>query len=1050
MPKPGVNERKASGKSTSGPNGASTFYNGPTVSATARDMQQKAKVVARDVAKDVKQTTRRVKATARRHPWSIISILTTIPFLLTISLFSTVICPPPSTPSSSISKFFLTPLGLHKEPSTLHQTLCYPANVYHREVLQPYIYPILDDLQSRATAHPFYLNAIEPVAKNAQTTATQLWEGPIRPIVNRISRGARKLYLTYVSPHIPWARAKWYTLTSPYTSRASKLYRTHAEPHVKTASKYARSAADSSVNTYNFIAGHPLTGHAGRYANQAYHFSRQKSVQGYTWARPHAIRAGKEGQRIAKEIIFPKLKEGYMWADAQLSRGRAIVRAYIVKQYNTHLDPVLGPHIKRMQVILDPYISAFDKQVFIPYIKPLVEKIIPAPLLAEAPPRSFWTLISEILPSPEGGRAAQRRGSMDSAYDKAAQQKQKAAEGVASAMSKINKATQSIKSAASSATPSAKVFDRAEMDRVRDALKKRVDERGAQGLKDTRQKLLDHHRSILSDSQKLPLLANNAREEISRDIDYILAGLDKLYTQSTSLTKEQVEASSKKSEDRLAKKVTTAKERGEKMKIKWNDEGKSFVKEAMDSLNALFGKEWEDLKLKMSGIADLSPKDWTKFDALKKSGEEWESKYLALQRGETKDKALSAKDANINTAIAELSTELDDRLAGFKERLSTLKRTAADRIEARQAVAAESAAGSPATPSSASKSQTSSESRVSILPIEQETMDVVVDSAIIGKGRQQVVDALSAAEAAASKASATASSAVSDQSGTIGSVVSQAQASASSISDAASSVVHDATRSVVSAVGGTPSPEGASEHLESIGNAVKQGHASVVSGASDKVESAIASVKEAVGNSDSTQSIKGRAEDVVSSASVSASSLASEAFDTGSSITSIASETLVSIQSEASASASSLSAKAKSIVPERPSISSSGIEVISSASSFLSSASSVGSQSLASASSIGSKSVASGVSKGSESASSLISQVSSGVHSVTREAARAAGATPFPENAGEYVEAATDAVKSVIGDASRSVESGASAVKEGVHQGTEHAKQVVASARDEL
>ena len=86
---------------------------------------------------------------------------------------------------------------------------------------------------------------------------------------------------------------------------------------------------------------------------------------------------------------------------------------------------------------------------------------------------------------------------------------------------------------------------------------------------------------------------------MTRDIDYILAGLDKLYTQSTSLTREQVDASSAKSEARLAKKVKDAKERGEKMKVKWSDQAKPFVREAMDSLGGVLGREWEDLKQKV-------------------------------------------------------------------------------------------------------------------------------------------------------------------------------------------------------------------------------------------------------------------------------------------------------------------------------------------------------------------------------------------------------------------------------------------------------------------
>ena len=146
-------------------------------------------------------------------------------------------------------------------------------------------------------------------------------------MVNRISRGARKTYLTYVEPHIPGLKARFYTLTAPYTSRISAFYSTYIQPHLNTTYKYGQSAGDSSVRTYKYVAGHPLTGHAGRYANNGYVFGRRKSVEGYTWARPHAIRAGQEGRRITTDIVIPKLKQAVLWTDAQMTRGRMIVQS---------------------------------------------------------------------------------------------------------------------------------------------------------------------------------------------------------------------------------------------------------------------------------------------------------------------------------------------------------------------------------------------------------------------------------------------------------------------------------------------------------------------------------------------------------------------------------------------------------------------------------------------------------------------------------------------------------------------------------------------------
>ena len=157
-----------------------------------------------------------------------------------------------------------------------------------------------------------------------------------------------------------------------------------------------------------------------------------------------------------------------------LSHTGLTSRSYIAQQYNAHLDPVLGPHLRRAQSAIEPYTTAFYVRVYLPYIRPTLEKILPAVVLKPDPPRSFWALISEILPSMEGGHVAERRGQMDDAYAKVAKEKTRATQSIASMASKASKA-------ASSATGSAKdaaTFDRAEMDRTREALRKRIDDQG--------------------------------------------------------------------------------------------------------------------------------------------------------------------------------------------------------------------------------------------------------------------------------------------------------------------------------------------------------------------------------------------------------------------------------------------------------------------------------------------------------------------------------------------------------------------------------------------
>ena len=87
----------------------------------------------------------------------------------------------------------------------------------------------------------------------------------------------------------------------------------------------------------------------------------------------------------------------------------------------------------------------------------------------------------------EGGHVAERKGQMDDAYSKAAREKNRATQSIASMAAKASKA-------ASSATGSAKAagaFDRAEMDRTRDALKKKIDTQGQKAYDQLHDKVRD-------------------------------------------------------------------------------------------------------------------------------------------------------------------------------------------------------------------------------------------------------------------------------------------------------------------------------------------------------------------------------------------------------------------------------------------------------------------------------------------------------------------------------------------------------------------------------
>lgn len=264
----------------------------------------------------------------RRHPWSIVSIITTIPFLVFFSLFSTVVCPPPG-PQGAVSKYVLSPLGLDNTPQhgSLHQSLCYPANVYNSEILEPYVWPLVDRAQQNVVNHPVYVKGVEPAYLKARATSQQVWDGPVGPVVKRVQREVRRAYLTFIQPHIPYVKAKVHTLTAPYTSRVAALHNQYLHPQLAAAQLYATSAKDQSVKSYNYVASHPVTGQAGKYVNLGYQTGRKRSIEAYNWSRPHAVRAAKEAERVAREILGPRAIKGLEVAGDQAAKGYNLVKA---------------------------------------------------------------------------------------------------------------------------------------------------------------------------------------------------------------------------------------------------------------------------------------------------------------------------------------------------------------------------------------------------------------------------------------------------------------------------------------------------------------------------------------------------------------------------------------------------------------------------------------------------------------------------------------------------------------------------------------------------
>lgn len=153
---------------------------------------------------------------------------------------------------------------------------------------------------------------------------------------------------------------------------------------------------------------------------------------------------------------------------------------HVQRLYYRHLDPYIGTQLSTAHTAISPYLSLAHQKIYLPYIFPLLKQILPPAVLAPEPPKSIWALLSDILP---GSHVAERKADMDRFHEKVDKARKPANVPVPGA-EKVAKAE-----SAHSKSREAKKFDREEMDRVRDALKERVDKQGKKGYNTVRQEV---------------------------------------------------------------------------------------------------------------------------------------------------------------------------------------------------------------------------------------------------------------------------------------------------------------------------------------------------------------------------------------------------------------------------------------------------------------------------------------------------------------------------------------------------------------------------------
>ncbi|KAK8854512.1 hypothetical protein IAR55_003251 [Kwoniella newhampshirensis] len=938
--------------------GTARFYDGPTVTSRSDEVKAQAKAVASKTAAVTKASSKRAVATAKRHPWSVLSLITTLPFFILISIASTITCPPPGVPSN-LNRYVLSPLGY--APHQSHPVLCYPANVYHREFLQPYVYPVLGDVQDRLTRSPAYRHVIGPATTNIKTAGSKAWNGPVKPVVNNVTRAARKFYLTFIQPHIPYLKARFHTFVDPYTTRISAF----SSPHLTTVRKYAYGLSNKAIEYYEYASTHPLTGHANDYAKKGYKVSSEKGYQAFQWSRPHAHRFRRETERIATQVLGPRAVQAAEMTAARISQAWGVLKAQVYELYNSHLDPHVGSYVKKASVAAAPYTALYAKHIYVPYVKPAVEYFFPTPIT----PKSFLSIFADFLPT-SATHAAEKRGSMDDYYADLSESRKpadvhvpgtkKLAKKQAEPPLPPLKESKQEKKERVQEEKKAKLTEREEIDRVRDAVRARVEEQGKKGQENVKKEIKAIKDRFLNED--VNILATNMRTEIEREIEYVVKGLDKLYTTSTSLTQDQVKMSSEQSDARVKKVVDKVKERLDTKKSKVVDEAKAVVSKQSDALDKALGVEYRDLASKLSSSMDITSKDWDKYNEIRKC---------------------------------------------FRARVGILKRTALDRIDARQAMSAEP-------------------SRVSILPVVGAGAGAALGGAagIIGKGKEQVIDALNQAAGKAAPS-------------TTG-VMDQAKASAQSIIDAASSGIHDATRSAISAGGGTPSPESPKEHIQLAYNVASESIESVYGAATSSVHDATRSVKKAVGVTPTPESPREHAESAYSAAVDAVESLAAVAEGvihdaTRSVVEAVGGTPSPESPREHAQSLASLAASASAV----------SVASIASQAAHQATRSVISAAGPTPSPETFAESVESVVAAASGGLEGLASSASEVVHDATRAAIRAVGATPSPETPSEHVEsayhAATNSAASVASAASASASSLASDVSGAVHDATRSA-----------
>ncbi|KEI36476.1 uncharacterized protein L969DRAFT_97213 [Mixia osmundae IAM 14324] len=732
--------------------------------------------------------------------------------------------------------------------------------------LKPHLSPYL------AHADP-YLDRLQPYTDRAEQF--------VKPI--------NDAYETHVHPRVLKLFSHTHQTARPWFNHAHKQYKSNLHP---TVSKYQKLAAE--VYELNIDP----------HVNTASSMAKQYSDQAYSVVSP--------AYTSATNVVRKSVPVAQQYVSA--------AQPHIVKTYETTRD-TYTTHVHPLVIDLSRHSGSFLQSKILPwlrrfhslYIKPQTDKIyakvfeyktakVASDVAADA--EEEIKLFEEVSDSDEDEETVLLELKQDVSHD---------AEGLADGAVDADAIIPDTATPVPAQDPAVSE-KRHKVESALATYEKEIDQLALRERNLLIQRLTALRNSASSD---IPARFEPRLREIQDDATGYLSKLAKYFSKLTdAAAKEDVDSAVADAQTIVTKALSKISRRSDSIAEEIDEYRRtqtqlevSAVDKAFKGIQTLVATAQEEAGHSLTWLEDVTAVDWTRYHALGESEKKWAADFRALQSGQKSDPALSKAPNTIST-LAELQSELDTIVETFETRLKASRSVgisaikgegvvnrakgaaaAVSSVYAEATAAVVSAAGGAITTPAASGYSASAESVYSDLAdTATSLLSKVADAAPTAVVAGVVADIYESASSVLVAGTAAASSQVYPNQGYVASASSQA---------------HQAYRSVQSAVGLEPSPEGLTEHASSVYNAAASAAAAIIP---TDVQGSAASVASVASASLSSVANYGQA---------SAASAASVLSASGASAVSVASVSAASIASLASASASSAASAASAAITSR-------------------------------------------------------------------------------------------------------------------------------------